>query len=81
MKHAALLTGALTLGFVSCSPPPSQCCVRRSGVARDVVYSGSVSSDGGAPTSIRLSVATDGGTVITFVNGGHEIAQHFDTVP
>lgn len=84
MKLAlALASLAAVLLASACGPPPGGgCCGKRTNIGRDVIYTGTmVSPDGGTPTEVRVNVATNGKTTVTFINGGHEIVQGFDGVP
>jgi hypothetical protein len=79
VSRAFCFAAAVVHAFVSCGPPPSNCCIRQSSIARGTVYAGTMPSpDGGAPTQVRVSVAEDGGTTVTFVHDGHEIVQGFN---
>ena len=77
---ALAFLAALLLGS-ACSPLPPGCCGRRTDISRDVVYTGTLASpDGGTPTEVRVTVASNGKTTLTFINDGHELVEGFDGV-
>ena len=81
MRLALFVSVAVLFSSACGPPPPPGCCGRRTTVARDVVYSGTITPpDGGTVTQVRVNLSTSGNTVVTFINGGHEIVQGFDAV-
>jgi hypothetical protein len=68
---------------VACGPPPPPpgCCLPNT-ISRSGTYQGTVPlPDGGTPTQIKVNVAPNGNTVVTFINNGREIAQSFTGIP
>jgi hypothetical protein len=64
---------------VACGPPPPPpgCCLPNT-ISRSGTYQSTVPlPDGGTPTQIKVNVAANGNTVVTFINNGREIVQSF----
>lgn len=80
MRRLLLLVSLAAL-LASCGPPATNCCGVRTNLGRGAVYVATLPSpDGGAPTEVRVTVTDSGATTLTFLNGGHEIVEGFDTV-
>ena len=80
MKLALASLAMLLMLASACSPPVQGCCGNRTSIARDVVYTASMISPDGGTTEVRVNVATNGKTTLTFINGGREIVEGFDGV-
>ncbi|MBL8913027.1 MAG: hypothetical protein JNM17_20195 [Archangium sp.] len=61
----------------SCAPPPPGCCGHTTTIARMTEYTGAIQSPSGAVTNVKVNVATNGNTSITFERGGRTIVQAF----
>ncbi|MFT3711700.1 MAG: hypothetical protein QM817_29025 [Archangium sp.] len=81
MRAALLITGAF-LALAGCStPPPPNCCGTLTSIARATDYTATIpSTDGGVPTTVKVNVASNGNTTLTFEQGGKTIVQAFTGV-
>jgi hypothetical protein len=81
MKRA-LLIAAAALALAGCStPPPPNCCGTLTNIARTTDYTATITSaDGGTPTTVKVNVAANGNTTLTFEKGGKTIVQSFSGV-
>lgn len=62
----------------SCAPPPPPgCCGHTTTIARATEYTGTIQSPSGAVTNVKVNVAANGNTSITFERGGRTIVQGF----
>ena len=79
MTRALLLVVALGgAALLGCSPPNPGCCGHTTTIARMTDYVGTLAAvDGGAPTTVRVSVATNGNTTLTFERDGRTVVQSF----
>lgn len=77
MRRALIAVAVLVAAFVGCAPPGPGCCGHTTTIARMTEYTGTIQSPSGAVTSVKVSVATNGNTSITFERGGRTIVQSF----
>lgn len=70
----ALVVILCALAASTCGPPGSDACCVPVRAARATAYSGTIAGTG---TVVRIEVAGNGNTAITFSRDGHEIAAGY----